>query len=104
MAKLITVEKARKEVKRLQEYIDLVENYEADTIEKWIIKEYAYTNSLNKVTEKATEARYIQNGMPITKEYVTSVINGKASDKLHKLLKSGYNQRVKAIKNGEPSF
>ena len=42
-SKLITVERAEKEINRLQKYIELVENYEADTLEKWIVKEYAYT-------------------------------------------------------------
>jgi hypothetical protein len=46
MEKLITVRRAKEEIKRLQEYIDLAESYEADTLEKLIIKEYAFTNSM----------------------------------------------------------
>jgi hypothetical protein len=42
---LITVRKAKEEIKRLQFYINLVEDYEADTLEKLIIKEYAFENS-----------------------------------------------------------
>ncbi|MEF7664378.1 MULTISPECIES: hypothetical protein [Bacillus cereus group] len=39
MGKLITVERAKREIKKLQEYVDLVESYEADTLEKLIITE-----------------------------------------------------------------
>lgn len=39
MGKLITVERAKREIKKLQEYVDLVESYEADTLDKLIIKE-----------------------------------------------------------------
>lgn len=50
MAKLITVQRAEKAMQQLQYYI-LVESYEADTLEKWIIKEYAYTNRLVEVNK-----------------------------------------------------
>ncbi|WP_187393404.1 hypothetical protein [Bacillus sp. E214] len=33
-------------------YIDLVENYQADTIEKLILKEYAYLGSVSKVADE----------------------------------------------------
>jgi hypothetical protein len=48
MTKLITVERAKSEIKRLQYYVNLVESYEADTLDKAIIKEYAFTNSVKK--------------------------------------------------------
>jgi hypothetical protein len=41
MPKLLTVRQAKEEIKRLQIYVDLAESYEADTLEKLIIKEYA---------------------------------------------------------------
>lgn len=49
MVKLMTVYNAKEEFKRLQKYIDLAELYEADTFEKLMIKEYAYTNSVTQV-------------------------------------------------------
>ncbi|MEH7504926.1 hypothetical protein V7152_23440 [Neobacillus drentensis] len=91
--KLITVPRAQAEIKRLQHYISLVENYEADTLEKWIIKEYAYTNSITEVVKRATA-----NGMTLDQDYAKSVLKGKASDELHKMLKSGYLARLKPKK------
>lgn len=98
MPKLITVERAEREIKRLQHYINLVDTYPDDTLEKWIIKEYAYTNSIVKVIQNANEKGLTHQDEPLTKEYVTSVISGKGNDELHRLLRSGYNARIKHSK------
>lgn len=60
--KLITVPRAQDEIKRLQHYITLVEEYKVDSLEKWIIKEYAYTNRITKVVKRANDA-----GISLTK-------------------------------------
>jgi hypothetical protein len=96
LVKLITVKKAEEEIVRLQEYIDLVESYEVNSLDTWIIKEYALTNSIKEVVKKGAVAGMIQqNGEPLDKTYVVSVINGKATDKLHRLIRSGYRLRIK---------
>jgi hypothetical protein len=66
--KLITVERAEKEINRLQKYIELVENYEADTLEKWIIKEYAYTNSIVEVVKRISDRGFTINERPVDKK------------------------------------
>jgi hypothetical protein len=97
VSKLITVKKAQDEVKRLQYYLDLVENYSVDTIEKWVIKEYAYTNSMLKVVRSAYLQSITQNGQPVDKAFVFLVLNSDAqADELHLLLQSGYKSKVKA--------
>jgi hypothetical protein len=74
VVKLITVKKAQEEIERLQEYIDLVDSYEVSTLDTWIIKEYALTNSIKEVVKKGTAAGMIkQNGEPLDKAYVVSV-------------------------------
>ncbi|ALX47792.1 hypothetical protein AOX59_03735 [Lentibacillus amyloliquefaciens] len=95
MVKLITVERAKREVQRLQHYIDLAESDESDTLNKWIVKEYAYTNSIKKVIEKASSEGFTVNGEPLSREYAVSVINGKPNDELHKILRSGYRLKIR---------
>ncbi|OCA87860.1 hypothetical protein A8F94_08455 [Bacillus sp. FJAT-27225] len=53
MWKPITVSQAEQEINRLQHYLKLVNNYETNTIESWIIKEYALTNSMIKIKNNA---------------------------------------------------
>lgn len=65
MAKLITVQKAKEEIQRLQTYIELVEGYNVGTIEKMIIKEYAITNSIAKVMKNL-----MHQGIIVEKETV----------------------------------
>jgi hypothetical protein len=87
MVKLITVKQAKDEIKRLQEYLKLVENYDANTIEKLIIKEYGYTNSIAEVI-RILERRGVQvNGKTIEKQDVLDVIMSKPMDELHRLVK-----------------
>jgi len=86
VSKLITVERAQKEVERLQHYLKLVEEYETDTLDKWIIKQYAITNSLKRVVEKAQEQYFVE----IEREYIVGVIKSKPKDELHKMMKAGY--------------
>lgn len=95
LPKLITVNKAIEEIKRLQEYIDLVNSYETDTLERVIIKEYAYTNSIAKVTKMLVDQGYMKNGSPINTKDVSEIIKSRSSDKLHRLIRSGYLQRTK---------
>lgn len=87
---LITVKKAKEEVERLQRYITLVESYKADTVEKQIIKNYACTNSMAKVVKVMTD-----EGYSVDHQYVSSVISGKPSDELHRIIRTGYMKRTK---------
>lgn len=98
MFKLITVQRAVDEIKSLQYYVDLVEGYEANTLEKWIIKEYAYTNSIVEVVRRANIRNITNGGLPLDREFVTAVIRGKASDELHRILQSGYKHRIRINK------
>jgi len=66
--KLITVPRAQAEIRRLQQYLTKVEEYQADTLEKWIIREYAYTNSITEVVKRANA-----KGMNIDQPYAKSV-------------------------------
>ncbi|TWE08738.1 hypothetical protein FB550_101766 [Neobacillus bataviensis] len=89
MTKLITVDKAKAEIKRLQYYVDLVESYETDTLDRAIIKEYAITNSIEKVTKSLNVGR----------EYATEVIKRRGTDELHKMMRSGYMLKTRPNRN-----
>lgn len=88
MLKLFTVSGAKAEIKRLQDFVDLVESYTADTMDKAIILEYAYTNSIVKVSEK----------LGIDQDYVRSLICSKGKDELHKKLRSMYMLKTKGTR------
>lgn len=101
MTNLISLERARREIVRLQRYVDLVEGYKVHSLETWIIKEYSITNSMVKVAALAVSKGFTYEGQPVTTEYIKSVIKGPVLDDLHRVIRSGYFKRVRA-KKGKP--
>jgi hypothetical protein len=92
---LISVEKAKEEISKLQQYIDLVENYEADTLDKLIIKEYALTNSIDKTVKAVNDVGYAIDHKEIERDYVVSLLKKRGKDDLHKLVRSAYMEKTK---------
>ncbi|MBT2636585.1 hypothetical protein [Bacillus sp. ISL-39] len=91
----LTLERAKKEVRKLQAYIQLVNYYEVDCTEKWVIKEYATCSSISKIIIKANKDGIVNNGFPLDKEFIVSVINGKPKDELHRIIRSTYRKKIK---------
>jgi hypothetical protein len=86
MTNLITLDRAKAQVKKLQDYIALVETYEADTLEKQIVKEYAITNSIAIVSKN----------LGVDREEVVYVLQRRGKDELHKIVRSGYMYKTRA--------
>jgi hypothetical protein len=98
LVKLLTIQRAKDEINRLQEYINLVDTFETNTLENWIIREYAITGSIKTVVANANNQSFTYNSGLVDRTFVTAVINGKANDRLHKLVRSIYRQKVKSRK------
>lgn len=101
MKLLKTIEATKKEIKELQSYVFLVENYQATTLEEKILKEYALLGSINKVIDKINDEYGHER---IDGAFVTKLITSKPMDELHKRLKSNYlmktrHTRTKPSKN-----
>lgn len=85
MGKFIGVIQAKEEIRRLIKFVDLVESYEADTLEKLIVKEYAYINSIEGVI-RILKTR----GIEVDKGHVLEIIRSHPKDEVHQIVKSGY--------------
>ncbi|MEH7086495.1 hypothetical protein V7139_27775 [Neobacillus drentensis] len=84
-SKFITLDRARKEITRLQYYVNLVEAYEPINLEQEIILEYAKTSSIPEVSKK----------LNVSYEKVVEVISSKGKDDLHKIMRSWYMYKTK---------
>ncbi|WP_312096205.1 hypothetical protein [Niallia sp.] len=93
--KILTVPSAKEEIRRLQHFIQVVESFEADTLERWIIKEYAFTSSIREVVLRGNKKGLKHNGADLDCDYVRSVIVANPKDELHKLIKGNYKIRLK---------
>lgn len=94
--KILTVNKAREEIKRLQHFIKLVESYEANNIEKWIIREYAYTSSMREVVARTAKIWVKNNGVELDHKFVKNVIVSRPKNELHRLMRANYRLKIKA--------
>lgn len=91
----------KNEIERLQHYVALAESYDSTTLENWIIKEYAFTNSIGEIVKQAYDKELTNNEIAVDREFVTSVITAKATDELHRLLKAGYRLKVRPNKKSK---
>ncbi|MEH7254285.1 hypothetical protein V7111_19365 [Neobacillus niacini] len=96
--KILTVPSAKEEIKRLQNFINLVESYEANSLERWIIKEYAYTSSIREVVTRGNNSGFTLNGAQLDHENVKNVIAAIPRDELHRLVRANYRAKIKPNK------
>lgn len=94
--KILTVPSAKEEIRRLQNFIDLVESYEANSLEKWVIKEYAYTSSIREVVVRGNKRRFTNNGNELDHDFIKSIISSNPKDELHRLMRANYKIRIKS--------
>lgn len=95
MEKLITVHKAKEQIKKLERYVELAASYKANTLEELIVKEYAYYNSIPKVLESLNQKGILKDGDPLEKADIVEVLRGESSDEFQKILKRGYSRKIK---------
>lgn len=94
MNELITYTQARKKISTLQNYIDLIDHYdENSSLESWVIKKFALTNSISKVI-KLSNSDNSPFTTPLTRDYIRSIIlSDKQDDQLQASLKKAYSRR-----------
>ena len=98
MDRLITVSKAKQKAEELLHYIELAESYEADALEKLIIKEYAYTNSINEVLKILKERGVLKDDRPVEKSDAVEVIKSRGTDPLHQIVRRGCLVKIRPNK------
>ena len=94
-----TVDRARREIVDLEQFVKLAEEYEATTLEKLIIKEYAFLGSVNKVVLSLENIGCKIDDRAIEHKDVIEVIKSKPMDDLHKIIKSAYLYKTRALRS-----
>jgi hypothetical protein len=102
MKMLKTVDAAKKEIKELQDFVFLVENYEVTTVEQKILKEYAYSGSIVKVVATINNEFGLDT---IDHTFVSDLLKSKPQDELHKRMKAHYLDKPRHTrkKSSKPS-
>lgn len=88
-------EDAKKEKVMLEKYIYLVDNYNVNNINQWIIKQYALTNSISNVIKNARLEGNEKISHEITREKILEILNSKPIDELHSIIIKGYKRKIR---------
>lgn len=95
MNRLQALDSVKEEVRKLEEYVELVETYKTETLAQKIIKAYAYTNSLAK-TLSIVNVELKEHNQPLLElSFVIDLIKSKPQDELHKLVRANYFTKLK---------
>lgn len=94
---LPTVDKAKSEISRLEKYVCLAESYDEQTLEKQIIKYYAYIGSMSKTVAHLNEKRENEGLSLIELSYAKEVIQSKPADALHRMVRTRYRQKMRHL-------
>lgn len=91
---------ARDQIIRLEEYIVMVEDYQAETYEQKVFLLYVQRENVTKITKELNEQGYrIGNRKLITKD-ISDLIRSKPTDEMHEMAKKLFNRNRKRSATG----
>lgn len=99
------IETAMEQIKELKNYIELMDSYVTDSVERKVIKSYILAGSVSEVAKEINDQGYrllTKNG---ERKYIgkdiSNIINGEIMDDLHEIAKKKFNgNRGMALKRG----
>lgn len=89
------IEQAREEIKKLENYIEMIESYNPDTFEKEALLEYVLIENVNMVASTLNERGYRIGNRKVVGKDVSDIIRKKETDQIHKLAKKLFRMNRK---------
>lgn len=95
------IEEAKERIKELQDFIEQIESYQADTLEKESIFLYVQLESVTKVAVELNKKGYKVGNRKVISKDVSDIIRQKPIDDLHVMAKKLFNgNKGRAQKRG----
>lgn len=97
MIKYRTYSQAKKDVLLLNNFINLVDEYEVTCVKSFIIKSYSETSSIPKVIQELNKSNYIKY-IPTNinnTDFIKSILTIKSEDPLHRIVHDIYKDKLK---------
>lgn len=91
----MNIEQARNQIKELENFINMVENYEAHTFEKEAIKLYVLMENVNEVAAELNDKGYRVGNRKVIGKDVSDIIRTKPIDEMHELAKKMFGKNRK---------
>lgn len=92
---VLNKEEARKMIKELEDYIHLIENYQAKTYEQESIYLYVQLESVSKVADELNKKGYKVGNRKVISKDVSDIIRTKPMDEMHVLAKKFFKGNKK---------
>lgn len=90
------VEEAKKQIKELRNYIQLIQNYQAATFKQEAVYLYVQLESVSKVADELNKKEYKVGNRKVISKDVSDIIRSKpAADEMHVLAKKFFNGNKK---------
>lgn len=94
------IEEAKERIKKLEEYIVMVEDYQAETYEQKVFKLYVLRENVTKITKELNKQGYrIGKRKLITKD-ISDLIRSKPTDEMHEMARKLFNRNKKRSATG----
>lgn len=91
----MNIEQARNQIKELENFIKMIENYEADTFEKKAIKLYVLKENVTEVANELNVKGYRIGNRKVVGKDVSDIIRTKPTDEMHSLAKKMFGKNKK---------
>ncbi|RUL46535.1 hypothetical protein [Lysinibacillus antri] len=93
-----TFEQAKQELKELQEYIDLIENYQPENLTQIVVFSYTLFGNTKETATFLNNQNYSIDGRPFEANDISDLITSPPAknDLLHKKIKSLYLKKKRA--------
>lgn len=79
----MNIEQAQEQIKQLEDYIDMIHSYKADTFEKEALLEYLLIENVNKVADVLNNRGHRIGNRKVVGKDISDIIRGKPSDSVH---------------------
>lgn len=96
---IIKFEEVKREIIKLQKYVDIVEAYEPDSFRSHCIKYYAILGNVNEVAKVLNEEGNRMQNRKVTSSDVSAILKSFPEDELHSLVKKSFEKNKKKNPN-----
>jgi hypothetical protein len=93
--KVLNIEEARKIIKELEDYIQLIEDYQAITFEQESIHLYVQLESVSKVADELNKKGLKVGNRKVISKDVSNIIRSKPVSEMHVMAKKLFNGNKK---------
>lgn len=94
----MTVNEAREQIKKLEDYIKLVEGYAPETFEQYAIKLYVLHEHVARVANLLNDLGFRIGRRKVIGTDVSDILRAKPTDELHELAVKLFKQNKKMVK------